>query len=194
MPGGGDDDGRFAGLGMLASALAARPVAVTAAAPGAVPWTDGKTVFVDPSASPRTQLESVAVQASLIAAGSLDPDVLGALVRHRRLAGRYLAVEGHRALLVNRALLPNSLGALADPRVCEGSDSPAASLAMVSGKGALPDPPTGFGAIQARKVLAACAAAKPVDERSVAHVPRRDEKQELEELARYTLILNSLQF
>lgn len=182
MPGGGDEEGRFAGLGMLASALADRPVAVASTAPGSAPWTDGQTVFIDPSASARTQLESVAVQASLIAAGSLDPDVLGALVRHRRLAGRYLGVEGHRALLVNRALLPNSLGALADPRVCEGSDSPAASLAIARGKGALSDPPTGFGAIHARKVLAACAAAKPVDERSVAHVPRRDEKQELEEL------------
>ena len=31
----------------------------------------------------------------------MDPEVVGALVRHRRLARRYLAVEGHRALLAN---------------------------------------------------------------------------------------------
>ncbi|STZ88051.1 von Willebrand factor, type A [Mycolicibacterium fortuitum] len=182
MPDGSADNGGFAGLGMLASALAARPVAVTAAAQGAAPWTDGETVFVDPSASGRTQLESVAVQASLIAAGSLDPDVLGALVRHRRLAKRYLVVEGHRALLVNRALLPNSLGALAEPMVSERSDSPATSLAIARGKDALPDPPAGFGEIQARKVLAACAAAKPAAEHSVGHIPRRQGNQELEAL------------
>ncbi|MDT0478268.1 hypothetical protein RM863_39800, partial [Streptomyces sp. DSM 41014] len=82
-------------------------------------------MFVDPSAPARARLESVAVQASLIAAGSLDPDVVGALVRHRRLAERYLAVEGHRALLANHALLPNSLGALTDRSIAERSDSAA---------------------------------------------------------------------
>lgn len=181
MPDGGDD-GRFAGLGMLASALADRPVAVTATAPGAAPWTDGQTVFVDPSASARIRLESVAVQASLIAAGSLDPEVVGTLIRHRRVARRYLAVEGHRALLSNAAFLPNALATLADRHIGARSDSPAASLAIARGKGALPDPPAGFGAIQARKVLAACAAAQPADEQQVAHVPRRDDKRELEEI------------
>ncbi len=181
MPDGGDD-GRFAGLGMLASALADRPVAVTATAPGAAPWTDGQTVFIDPSASARIRLESVAVQASLIAAGSLDPEVVGTLIRHRRVARRYLAVEGHRALLSNAAFLPNALATLADRHIGARSDSPAASLAIARGKGALPDPPAGFGAIQARKVLAACAAAKSADEQQVAHVPRRDDKRELEEL------------
>ena len=181
MPDGGDD-GRFAGLGMLASALADRPVAVTATAPGAAPWTDGQTVFIDPSASARIRLESVAVQASLIAAGSLDPEVIGTLIRHRRVARRYLAVEGHRALLSNADFLPNALATLADRHIGARSDSPAASLGIARGKGALPDPPAGFGAIQARKVLAACAAAKPADEQQVAHVPRRDDKRELEEL------------
>ena len=41
------------------------------------------------------------MQASLIAAGSLDPDVVRPLVRHPRLARRYLAIEGHRALVAN---------------------------------------------------------------------------------------------
>lgn len=167
---------------MLASALAARPVAVAAADAGSGPWTDGKTVFVDPSAPARRQLESVAVQASLIAAGSLDPDVVGALVRHRRLARRYLAVEGHRALLANHALLPNSLGSLADRSIGERSESAASSLAIARGRDALDDPPAGFGVIQVKKVLAACATVKPADEQSVGHVPRRQGKRELEEL------------
>ncbi|MGV0815044.1 VWA domain-containing protein [Mycolicibacterium boenickei] len=167
---------------MLASALAARPVAVAAADGGTPPWTDGETVFVDTVASARTQLESVAVQASLIGAGSLDPDVVGALVRHRRLAKRYLAVEGHRALLANDALLPNSLGALADRSIGARSDSAASSLAIARGREALDDPPAGFGVIQAKKILAACAAAKPADQESVGHVPRRQGTRELEEL------------
>lgn len=181
MSGGGGDD-RFSGLGMLASALAARPVAVAAADAGAGPWTDGETVFVDPTAPERTRLESVAVQASLIGAGSLDPEVIGALVRHRRLAKRYLAVEGHRALLANRALLPNSLGALADRSIGVRTGSPAASLELARGREVLSDPPAAFGVIRARKVLAACAAAKPADEHSVGHIPRRQGNRELDAL------------
>ena len=175
-------DERFSGLGMLASALAARPVAVAAADTGIGPWTDGETVFVDPGAPARTRLESVAVQASLIAAGSLDPEVIGALVRHRRLTKRYLAIEGHRALSANRALLPNSLGVLADRSIAERSDSPAASLELARGRDVLSDPPTAFGVIRAKKILAACAAAKPADQQSVGHVPRRQGDRELEQL------------
>lgn len=181
MSGSGGDD-RFPGLGMLASALAGRPVAVATADAGAAPWTDGETVFVDPAAPERTRLESVAVQASLIAAGSLDPEVISVLVRHRRLANRYLAIEGHRALLANGALLPNSLVGVADRSVGERSDSPASSLELARRRDALADPPAAFGAIRAKKVLAACAAARPADEQPVGHVPRRQGNQELEEL------------
>lgn len=90
-----DADGdRLQALGMLASALAGRPLAVAAVDPDEPSWTDGQTVFVDPSARPRENLESVAVHASLIAADSLAPDIMGALVRHPRVAKRYLTVEG----------------------------------------------------------------------------------------------------
>ncbi|EJZ16030.1 nitric oxide reductase activation protein NorD [Mycolicibacterium fortuitum] len=168
---------------MLASALAGRPVAVAAADSGAPPWTDGQTVFVDPAGPARSQLESVAVQASLIAAGSLAPDVIGALVRHRRLARRYLAVEAHRALLENDALLPITLGALADRSIGGRSDSPAASLLIARGKDVLPDPPTAFGEVNAKKVQAACASAVgQEDQQSVGHVPRKPGARELQEL------------
>lgn len=73
------DDGRgdrVHGLGMLASALAGRAVAVAELQPGESPWTDGQTIYVDPVAPDRARLASVAVQASMIAAGSLDPDVV----------------------------------------------------------------------------------------------------------------------
>src|SRR6202012_1677766 len=94
-------DGRTQALGMLASALAGKAVAVAALRPGEPSWTDGQTIYVDPGARRRAQLEAIAVQASMIAAGSLDLDVVRPLVRHPRLARRYLGVEGHRALAAN---------------------------------------------------------------------------------------------
>ena len=60
-------------LGMLASALAGRPLVVALVGAGEPSWTDGKTVYVDPESSSRAQLESLAVQASLLASGGLDP-------------------------------------------------------------------------------------------------------------------------
>ncbi|KWX67440.1 nitric oxide reductase activation protein NorD [Mycobacterium sp. NAZ190054] len=159
---------------MLASALANRPLAVDAAVPGKPPWTDGETVSVDATAPMRTQYETVAVQASMIAAGSLVPEVVGALVRHPRLAKRYLAVEGHRALLANTALLPASLAASADPAAAQRSDSAEKSLALARGRERAVAAPASFGVIQAKRVLAAsAAAAKQADRDAVAHVPRR---------------------
>ena len=182
MPNGADGE-RFAGLGMLASALAGRPVAVDAAAPGRPAWTDGETVFVDRVGAPRTPAtRSVAVQASLIAAGSLDPDVVGALVRHRRLADRYLAVEGHRALSANRALLPDVLAASADPGIGGLSDCAATSLTLARRREGPPDAPPSFGTIEPRKILAASvAAARVAEQRGAGHVPRRQSSGALEE-------------
>ena len=179
-----DADGdRLQALGMLASALAGRPVAVAPLDPGEPSWTDGQTVFVDSSARPRANLESVAVHASLIAAESLAPDVVGPLVRHPRLARRYLTVEGHRALAANGDLLPRVLMSLADPEMASRSDSPASSLSIASGKDALDDPPAEFGVIRANKVVAANGrAATQVDHESAGHVPRRETKEALEEL------------
>ncbi|WP_137148143.1 nitric oxide reductase activation protein NorD [Mycolicibacterium sp. CR10] len=169
---------------MLASALAGRTMSVAPVGPGEPSWTDGQTVFVDPSAGTRDNLEAVAVQASMIAAGSLAPDVVAAMVRHPRIATRYLAVEGHRALLVNDALLPGVLGALADRSAADRSDSAATSLAIASGKDVLADPPAVFGVIRPRKLLAVSGrAAQQADHETPGHVPRRrDDVQALEEL------------
>jgi nitric oxide reductase NorD protein len=179
-----DADGdRLQALGMLASALAGRPVAVAAVDPGEPSWTDGQTVFVDPSARQRENLGSVAVHASLIAADSLAPDIVGALLRHPRVAKRYLTIEGHRALAANGDVLPGVLNSMADPETASRSDSPEASLSIASGKGALDEPPTRWGVIRAKKVLAAGnRAAEKVDHETIAHVPRRDSKEALEEL------------
>lgn len=169
------------GLGMLASALAGRAVAVAELRPGEPSWTDGKTIHVDGAASAPGRLEAVAVQASLIAAGSLDPDVMRPLLRHPRLARRYLAVEGHRALVANARLLPNVLVSLGDP--ASRSDSPAESLRIAQARLAIDEPPPGFGVIRPAKVLAASARAAERRDENTAHGPRDRGAVELEELA-----------
>ncbi len=168
---------------MIASALAGRAVAVAELQPGEPPWTDGQTIYVDASAPSRAKLEAIAVQASMIAAGSFDPDVVRRLVRHPRLARRYLAVEGHRALVANADLLPRALAPMGDREIASRSDSPAASLSIAAGRATVEDPATGFGVIRAAKVLAACSrASAQEDQATPQHVPRDSNAQGQEEL------------
>jgi len=177
------DSGRLGRFGLLASALAGRALQVAPSKPGEPPWTDGRMVFVDADRSAREQLEALAVQASLLAAGSLDPDVVRRLTRRPALARRYLAVEGHRALAVNEPLLPMPVRSLIDCVIAARGDSPAASLTVALSREAIADPPENFGAIRARRLLA------PIDRadassRTHEHVPRRQGNQmpvELEE-------------
>jgi nitric oxide reductase NorD protein len=177
----GVPSGRSSALGMLASAFAGRPMAVAGQRPGEPAWTDGHTVFVDTLSA--TCLKTIAVQASMVAAGSLDSEIARRLARHPRLARRYLAVEGHRALVSNADVLPRTLCRLADADLAGRSDSPAASLRIASGKSAIEDPPAEFGIIRAAKILAAGAqAAKPADGEQPGHVPRSERARELEEL------------
>jgi nitric oxide reductase NorD protein len=169
-------------FGMLASALAGRPVAVAGLQPGEPPWTDGQTIYVDPSARARAKLEAVAVQASMIAAGSLDPGVVRSLVRHPRLARRYLAVEAHRALVLNSYLLPPILASVGNRDIASRSDSPAESLRIADGRVAIDDPAPEFGVIRASKVLAARSRAAKQEDENPQHVPRGRGARELEEL------------
>ncbi|VEG50462.1 nitric oxide reductase activation protein [Mycolicibacterium chitae] len=170
-------------LGMLASALAGRPVGVSPLSAGEPSWTDGRTIFLDPSAPPGERTAAVAVHASLIAAGSLDPEVIQPLVRHSRVAKRYLAVEGHRALVANTTMLPGRLLGLADPTVGGVSDGTATSLALARGREKLQSAPPSFGVLRPKKVLAAAAAAaRQVDHEQVGHVPRQQSNPDLEEL------------
>jgi len=177
------DTDRLQALGMLASALAGRPVAVSPAPAGEPSWTDGQSIFVDPSAGGRANLESVAVHASLISADSLTNDVVNSLVRHPRLARRYLAVESHRALAANSALLPTTLTSLFDPEVAGISNSPEDSLSIASTKTAFGDPPAAFGVIRAKKLMTAnTRAAVQAEGGTSGHVPRRQAREPLEEL------------
>jgi hypothetical protein len=167
-------------LGMLASALAGRTVAVAPADPGEPAWTDGNTVFIDASTCAGRQLESVTVQASLLAGGGLEPDLVRKLIRRPALARRYLAVEGQRALAANEELLPFPARSLIDLDLAARADSPAGSLAVATGRDAIDDPPGSFGVIRPRNLLSTHAAAQRWE--PGVHAPRRESQKALAEL------------
>jgi len=168
-------------LRLLASALAGRNLAVAPADPGEPAWTDGVTVFIDAAASAGQQVESVTVQASLLAGGGLEPNVVRKLVRRPALARRYLAVEGQRALAANDDLLPFPVRSIVDLDLAMRSDSPAVSLKIASGRDAIADPPISFGMIRARHLLNAHASTQQSDAQ-VNHNPQRESRVALAEL------------
>ena len=171
---GGDGPQRLA---LLASALAGRTVTVTSGAPGEPAWTDGTTVFIDAEASAARQIESVTVQASLMAGGSLAPDVMRQLLRRPALARRYLTIEGQRALSAIDDLLPYPVRRLIDLDIASRASSPADSL-KVAAERDIADPPASFGEIRARSLLSTHAAAAHAESQGT-HSPRRDAKKEL---------------
>jgi nitric oxide reductase NorD protein len=179
----GADADQLRSFGMLASAFAGRALAVVAQSAGEPPWTDGQTVYIDPSLPFQANLRAVAVQASMIAAGSLEPDAVRPLSRHSRLARRYLAIEGHRALAANADVLPPVLGSLGSADIAARSDSPARSLSLASGKEALDDPPAHFGVLRPGKLMTVAARTAQQDKQQPpAHVPRGKQEREFEEL------------
>jgi nitric oxide reductase NorD protein len=174
-----DSPGR---LSLLASAISSRALQVAAGEPGEPAWTDGRVVFVDAGIGTRDQVEAVVVQASLLAAGSLDTDVVRRFTRRPALARRYLAVEGHRALAAIEDLLPPSVRSLIDSNVAARADSPAASLAAALSREAIADPPHSFGTIRARHLLASISRADS-SATTRRHVPREQPNHVLAELA-----------
>src|SRR5262249_11027983 len=113
---------------LLASAIAGRLVDVAGETPGEPAWTDGDTVFVDASGDGRDVVAATAVQASPLASGSLERDVVANVVR-RAVARRYLSLEGHRALAAQEDVLPAVARELVEPAAAARTASPAASLA-----------------------------------------------------------------
>jgi hypothetical protein len=159
-------------FGLLASAIAGRQVEVDAGDEGAPAWTDGTTIFVDAASDAGEQIETVAVQASILAAGSLDPAVLSSLARRPVVARRYLTVEGHRALALRRSVLPLPVCLLVDDAVAALSASADESLAIASGRAPLPDLPARFGILRPR--LATHAGTRSADQDPpTTHIPRR---------------------
>ncbi|BBX11645.1 hypothetical protein MNVM_07260 [Mycobacterium novum] len=163
---------------LLASALSGLPVQVMAAGAGERAWTDGKTVFVDAGLPGARQLEAVAVQACLLSAGSLQRGVVRKLVRRRALAARYLAIEGHRALMANAELLPPAVASLIDHELAARSGSPVESLELADEVNGVPV--SAFGAIHPGKLLAEHKNADKANA-GVAHQPR-NQRRPLSEL------------
>lgn len=168
-------------LALLASALAGRTLAVASGPPGEAAWTDGITVFVDPSASAAGQLASVTVQASMLASGGLNPDVVRRLVRRPALARRYLAIEGQRALSANDDLLPFGIRSLLDNDIAARADSAAGSLKVAGDHRDIADPPAAFGVIRPQKLLSTISVAAQA-ESAGGHAPRRESNKELADL------------
>jgi hypothetical protein len=122
--------------------------------------------------SEREQVAAILVQASLVSAGSLAPDVLRSLTRRGRLAERYLAVETHRALEANSAVLPPMMHQLIDNTLAARSASPTQSLSIARSREELEPLPPVFGTLKAKRVLtAAHAAGGP--ESGEHHTPKR---------------------
>ena len=117
-----------ASLRILASAIAGRAIDVALADPGRRTWSDGSTIFLEPAVNRAEQVRLLGVQASLLAAGSLDREMLDALGRGRGLARRYLAIEGHRALAVTNLALPPDVARLIERGRDEGLRSSHDSL------------------------------------------------------------------
>jgi hypothetical protein len=172
-----DDLGRFK---LIASAIAGRTLEVAAVKEGEPAWTDGATIFADVDVSRSDQLRCIAVQAALLAAGSLEPDVVRGLERRPALIRRYLAVEGHRALAAQEGLLPTAVRSLIDRAVAARSASPACSLAVAKGRGRLADPPPTFGTIRTRQLRARNAASG--EEGATRHGVPRPARHPLDEL------------
>jgi hypothetical protein len=82
-----------ASLGLLASAIAGRPLEVRALGPGQLAWTDGNTVFAG-----NNPVVEISAQASLLATG--------ALARVTRPTRAFMATEAPRAMEANAAFVP----------------------------------------------------------------------------------------
>jgi nitric oxide reductase NorD protein len=175
------DDRDLDNLKLLASALAGQTLDVASVEPGELSWTDGSTIFVDPSAAPTEQIRMLGVQACLVAAGSLGPEVLGQLSRRAALARRYLAIEVHRALVANDHLLPPSLRPLVDDAVARRTESPVDSLALAR-RSADEELPASFGTIHPRRALASAERAAAAQVSSATEVERRAPARELDQL------------
>ena len=142
-------------LALLASAIADRPLRVAVALEGEQAYTDGGVVFVEAGAPFEEQRRQVLVQGALIGAGSVETEHLRPLrARGGRLAQRYLALEGRRALGELGASVPAAarLSALCGPAQTAG---PAESLARAQGRGHVADPPEWFGQLRPGRLLAA---------------------------------------
>ena len=170
-------------LRLLASAIAGRTVDVVHADPGARTWTDGSTIHLDESLNQSDAVVALAVQASLLASGSLDPTIVSGLHRPPAVARRYLAVEGHRALAEQEQLLPPVVRRVGDHGVAESSASPEASAVRARQRDPLAPPPVAFGELRIKPLLVAAERSQSAAASSgPTHVPPKRQSSDLDTL------------
>jgi nitric oxide reductase NorD protein len=146
---GSSDPGR---LRLLAGFVAGRALGVAETRAGEPPHTDGRLVFVSPGRSVSEQRREMLVQAALLGAGSLEPEWIQPLRGRRRVARRYLALEGRRALAELAARMP--LAAALGPHEATTASADE-SLAVARSRRQVADPPAWFGALSPSRLLAA---------------------------------------
>jgi len=141
--------------GALAGAIAGRRVEVVVGGHERA-YADGQAIHLPPGVEGRRALALVAVQAALIAAGSLDERVLRRLVGRRRAASRYLTLEALRAVAVLEDVLPPwivaEVRAVADLAPAE---DPAGSLRRAHDDASVPEAPELLGVLRPSRVLRA---------------------------------------
>jgi nitric oxide reductase NorD protein len=170
-------------LELLASAISGRSIGVRFTTLAGEPaWTDGAVIYLQGSASAETKLQQLCAQCALIAADSLQPEIVRKLLRKPELGRRYLATEGHRALVAIENVLPPLMHVRVSRVMAQRSDSPAASLALALGDALLSPPPEIFGVIRPRELLAVLQKAGGAAAAG-QHVPRQQASKPLQELA-----------
>lgn len=175
----------FAGLALLASALAGRELRVERTTPGQPAWTDGKVIYLPAAAEPTRQAAQICVQAALLAAGSLERSLMRQLTRKPALRQRYLAVEAERALATVAPLLPRSLCAQLPLQRRYATTSAAESLLLARSKQPVVEPDAVLGTIRPRALLDACTQAGG-SASSGQPAPRRQQQKPLQALADQT--------
>ncbi|WAJ43418.1 VWA domain-containing protein [Mycobacterium sp. Aquia_216] len=155
---------RFA---VLASAIAARPLTVEAARVEPT-HTDGRAIFVAADIDAADVCDAVAVQAALLAGGTLRKDLMMRLARHRpTVAQRYLALEVHRvAEQLDHVLPARTARRMKSTGPQPVSRSSNESLDRALGRERIASPPDWAGALRPsrlRRVSAEDLRASPTD-------------------------------
>jgi Mg-chelatase subunit ChlD len=95
----------LAHFALLARSVAGRPVAVLGGVADRS-FTDGESIFLADELPERELVAALVVQASLLAAGSLDPRIMARITGRRSLRLKYLTLEAARAAAQLGYLLP----------------------------------------------------------------------------------------
>jgi nitric oxide reductase NorD protein len=158
--------------GFLAAAIADRRVSLRRATLSELAYSDGHAIFL-PSGDQAfgdDLWRTVAAQAALIGAGSLQPFLLRRLVGRPLIAQRYLYLEMLRAAQVLRDRLPWSFTARLEPLGRAHTDSAQSSFDLATTQKELPPPPAYFG-----RILPLFALRAAVTENGLAALTRRKE-------------------